>query len=95
MAGKHHCIAVIPGTPNPTCFTQVHSFVHPGCPVAGLSICHCRVKPLAMPAAEVSGTSTEAPAKWVRSYLLGHLWALFIVLYKPHKVVKFYLSLST
>lgn len=57
MAGKHHCIAVIPVTPNPACLTQVNRFVHRGCPVAGLSIYHCRVKPLTMPATEVSGTS--------------------------------------
>lgn len=73
-------MAVIPVTPNPACFTQVHSFVHCGCPLAGLNIYHCRVKPLTMPATEVSGASTEVPAKWVRSYLLGHMWTLFIVL---------------
>lgn len=84
MSGKHHCIAVIPVTPNPACFTQANRFVHCGCPAAGLSIYHCRVKPLAMAATEVSGASTEAPAKRVRSYLLRYLWTLFIVLYKPH-----------
>lgn len=95
MAGKHHCIAGIPMTPNPACFTQVNSLVHCGCPVAGLSIHHCRVKPLTMPATEVSGASMEPPAKWVSSYLLGHLWTLLTLLYKPHEVVKFYCSLST
>lgn len=38
MAGKHHCLAVIPVPPNPSCFTQVNSFVPHGCPLAGLSI---------------------------------------------------------
>lgn len=54
MAGKHHCTAVIPVTPIPACFTPVSSFVH-SCPVAGLSIFHCRVKPLTVPATEISG----------------------------------------
>lgn len=47
---------------------------------------------LTMPATEVSGTSTEAPAIRVMSYLLGHLWTTFILLYPPHMVVNFYIS---
>lgn len=95
VAGKHHCIAVIPVAPDPACFTQVNSFAHCGCTMAGLSVFHCRVKPLTKSATEISGASTEVPAKWVRSYLLGQLGTLFIVLHKPNQVVKFYCSLST
>ena len=52
----------------------------------------CRVKHLTMPATEVLGTSTEAPAIWMMSYLLGHPWTTFILLYKPHMAVNLLFS---
>ena len=63
-----------------------------GGPLMWLSIYHCRVKHPAMPATEISGISTEAPAMWVMRYLLGHPWTMLILLYKLHVVVNFYCS---